>query len=160
MVEDVVKSLGFLCLGTRMKRLGERLQADTQAIVDAMELPVGAGQCPMLATIDRLGPLAVGDLAEALGVTQPAVTRSVSQLADLGYLVVKPAGDDQRRRIVDLTESGRTLVNHAKAAIWPRIEAAVRDLCGDLTGPLLEQVACIEDGLTTRSLKQRSDDRS
>ena len=114
----------------------------------------------MLASIDRLGPLAVGDLAEALGVTQPAVTRSVSQLADLGYLVVKPAGDDHRRRIVDLTESGRTLVDHAKAAIWPRIEAAVRDLCGDLTGPLLEQVACIEDGLTTRSLKQRSDDRS
>ena len=36
----------------------------SQAIVDAMELPVGAGQCPMLATIDRLGPLAVGDLAD------------------------------------------------------------------------------------------------
>ena len=160
MVEDVVKSLGFLCLGTRMKRIGERLQADTQAIVDAMDLPVGAGQCPMLAAIDRLGPLTIGDLADALGITQPAVTRSVNQLVDLGYLAVKPAEDDQRRRIVDLTESGRDLVEHAKAAIWPRIEDAVRDLCGDLSGPLLEQLAAIEDGLATRSLQQRSDDRS
>lgn len=159
MVEDVVKSLGFLCLGTRMKRLGERLQADTQAVIEAMELPIGAGQCPMLAAIERLGPLTVGDLAEALGITQPAVTRSVNQLVDLGYLEVKPAEDDQRRRIVDLTESGRALVEHAQAAIWPRIEDAVRDLCSGLSGPLLEQLAAIEDGLATRSLKQRNDDR-
>ena len=30
MVEDVVRALGYLTLGTRMKRIGERLQADTQ----------------------------------------------------------------------------------------------------------------------------------
>ncbi|WP_075289781.1 MarR family winged helix-turn-helix transcriptional regulator [Pararhizobium arenae] len=157
MVEDVVKSLGFLAMGTRMKRIGERLQADTQVLLEAMELPVGAGQCPLLAAIDMLGPLTIGELAEALGITQPAITRSVNQLADLGYLAVKPAEDDQRRRIVHLTEQGRRLVERAKAEIWPRIEAAVRDLCGGLSGPFLEQLAAVEGGLAARSLKQRSD---
>lgn len=157
MVEDIVKSLGFLAMGTRMKRIGERLQADTQVLMETMELPVGPGQCPMLAAIDMLGPLTIGEIAEALGITQPAITRSVNQLAELDYLTVRSAEDDQRRRIVDLTEEGRQLVKRAKAEIWPRIEAAVRDLCGGLSGPLLEQLAAVEDGLAARSLKQRSD---
>ncbi|TIU53204.1 MAG: transcriptional regulator, partial [Mesorhizobium sp.] len=28
-MEDILRSLGFLCLGSRMKRIGELLQADT-----------------------------------------------------------------------------------------------------------------------------------
>ena len=63
MVEDVVRSLGHLCLGTRMKRIGERLQGETQRILDSLEVPIQAGQYPLLGAIDRLGPLTVGELA-------------------------------------------------------------------------------------------------
>ena len=35
----------------------------------------------------------------------------------------------------------------AKRDVWPRIQEAVADLCADLDGPLLEQLAAIEDGL-------------
>ncbi|MGO7161526.1 transcriptional regulator, partial [Rhizobium johnstonii] len=34
MVEDVVRTLGFLCMGSRLRRIGERLQADTQQVID------------------------------------------------------------------------------------------------------------------------------
>ena len=34
-IEDVVAALGYLSLGSRLKRLGERLQADTISIVSA-----------------------------------------------------------------------------------------------------------------------------
>jgi hypothetical protein len=54
MVEDVVRSFGFLTLGTRMKRIGERLQADTQRIMDDLGAPLQASQYPFLAAIDRL----------------------------------------------------------------------------------------------------------
>jgi hypothetical protein len=39
--------------------------------------------------------------------------------------------------------------------VWPRIRAAVADLCGDLDGPLLEQLAAIEDGLAAAPLDRR-----
>ena len=35
MVEDVVRHFGYLTLGTRLKRVGERLQSDTQKMIDA-----------------------------------------------------------------------------------------------------------------------------
>jgi DNA-binding MarR family transcriptional regulator len=155
LVEDVVRTFGFLSLGTRLKRIGERLQTETQQILDDLDVPLQASQFPFLAAIDRLGPLTVGDMALAVGITQPGATRSVGQLVALGLLDARQAPEDQRRKIIKLTPKGQRLVHSAKARVWPRVEAAVRDLCGDLSGPLLDQLATIEDGLAERPLRRR-----
>ncbi|WP_457940212.1 MarR family winged helix-turn-helix transcriptional regulator [Mesorhizobium sp. 10J20-29] len=156
MVEDVVRSLGHLCLGTRMKRIGERLQAETQRIMDTLDVPVQAGQYPLLGAVDRLGPLTVGELAEAIGVTQPGATRAAGQLVKAGLLDMRSGRDDQRVRILSLTASGQKLVDDAKRDVWPHIEAAVADLCGELSGPLLDQLAGLEDSLAETPLVARS----
>jgi len=154
-MEDVIRSLGFLCLGSRLKRIGEQLQADTQRVLDRLDVPVQSSQFPLLAALDRLGPLPVGELAQALGVAQPGVTRSVALLTELGLVEATQSNDDQRRRIVSLSRSGRSLIETAKRAVWPRIENAVADLCGSLSGPLLDQLATIEDGLAAVPLDRR-----
>ncbi|QND14171.1 MarR family transcriptional regulator [Rhizobium leguminosarum bv. trifolii] len=156
MVEDVVRTLGFLCMGSRLRRIGERLQADTQQVIDEAGLGIQAGQYPFLAAIDRAGPLTIGELAQAVGITQPGATRTTGQLLELGYVDMQPAPDDQRRRLVSLTAKGQDLVDHSKKVIWPRIAAAVADLCGDLDGPILEQLAAIEDGLAVAALARRN----
>ncbi|MBA1349374.1 MarR family winged helix-turn-helix transcriptional regulator [Rhizobium sp. WYCCWR 11146] len=156
MVEDVVRTLGFLCMGSRLRRIGERLQADTQQVIDEAGLGIQAGQYPFLAAIDRSGPLTIGELAQAVGITQPGATRTIGQLLELGYVDMQPAPDDQRRRLVSLTYKGQDLVDYSKKVIWPRIAAAVADLCGDLDGPILEQLAAIEDGLAAVPLARRN----
>ena len=156
MVEDVVRALGFLTLGSRMKRIGERLQADTQRIMDELGVPIQASQYPFLAAVDRLGPLTIGELADAVGITQPGATRALAQLVELGLLQAQQAPDDQRRKIVSLSKTGQQLVKAAKRDVWPRIESAVIDLCGDLSGPLLKQLGAIEDGLAAAPLDRRA----
>lgn len=155
MTEDVVRALGFLCLGTRLKRIGERLQAGTLELMGEMKAGLVPGQYPFLAAIDRLGPLTVGELAEAVGITQPGATKAVNQLAKLGLLRSLPSDNDQRRRIVTLTEKGQKLVDVSKRDVWPQIERAVTDLCAGLDGPLLDQLAAIEDGLAEQPLARR-----
>jgi DNA-binding MarR family transcriptional regulator len=155
MTEDIVRSLGYMALGSRFRRIGERLQADTQRILDELDQPLQSSHHPFLAALDRLGPLAIGELAEAVGVTQPGATRSVGQMVELGLVRSRSATDDQRRRIVSLTKAGQALVDKAKATVWPRVERAVADLCGDLDGPLLDQLAAMEDGLAERPLYRR-----
>lgn len=154
-MEDVLRSLGHLCLGSRLKRLGEQLQADTQRLLDGLETRVLSSQYPLLAALDRLGPLPVGELAQSLGVTQPGVSRSVGLLGDLGLVEVTQSEGDQRRRLVSLTTSGQQLVDAARRDVWPRIESAVADLCSGLSGPLLGQLAAIEDRLATAPLDRR-----
>jgi DNA-binding MarR family transcriptional regulator len=155
-VEDVVRALGYLTLGTRFKRIGERLQAHTQRILDGHALAVPAGQFPFLAALDRSGPLTVGELAEAVGVTQPGATRAVGQLVEAGYLTITPAADDQRRKSVALSSRGKRLVAEGKRTAWPLVERAVRDLCRTLEGSLLDQLAALEDGLSAEPLDRRA----
>ena len=155
MVEDIVKSLGLLCLGSRFRRIGERLQADTQQIMEELGVSIQSAQYPFLAAIDRAGPLTIGELAQAVGITQPGATRTISQLLELGYVDMQTSAEDQRRRLVSLTPKGQELVDYSKRSVWPRIEQAVAELCGDLSGPLLQQLATIEEGLATAPLARR-----
>jgi DNA-binding MarR family transcriptional regulator len=154
-VEDVVRALGYLTLGTRFKRIGERLQANTQRVIDGHGLAIAAGQFPFLAALDRSGPLTVGELAEAVGVTQPGATRAVGQLALAGYVTITQGADDQRRKSVALSAKGKRVVTEGKRTAWPLVEGAVRELCRDLEGSLLDQLAAIEDGLIAEPLDRR-----
>lgn len=154
--EDVVRALGYLTLGTRFKRIGDRLQAHTQRVLDRHGLDIPTGQFPFLAALDRSGPMTIGELAVAVGVTQPGATRAVAQLADAEYVTTARAADDQRRKPVVLTAKGKRLVAAGKRTAWPLLERAVRELCADLEGSLLEQLAALEDAIAAEPLDRRA----
>lgn len=155
MVDDVVREMGYLTLGSRFRRIGERFQSEVQRMLDDLGLPVQSSQLPALAAIDRLGPLTVGDLADAIGITQPGATRIMTQLSEIGLFDVRQSSEDQRRRLISLTDKGRQLVETSRRDLWPRIDAAVAEICSDLTGPLLEQLTAIERDLETTPLHRR-----
>ena len=158
MVDDIVEQLGHLALGTRLKRLGERMQAETSRYLDARGLPVPASQFPLLAALDRPGGLTVGELAEAVGVSQPGITRSVARLADQGLITVTHGSADRRRRSVRLTAAGEAVVARARADVWPSIEAAVVEACDGIEGTLLAQLAELEARLDRAPLDRRAGD--
>lgn len=154
-MDDILRSLGHLALGSRLKRLGEQLQADTQLVLDELDADLPSGQHPFLATLDRLGPLTIGELAKALGVSQPGVTRTVGRLIERGLVEAKAGVGDQRQKIVSLTGAGRGLVEAAQREVWPRVNEAAAELCAGLDGPLLDQLAIIEDRLVSEPLHRR-----
>jgi DNA-binding MarR family transcriptional regulator len=155
-MEDVVKSLGYLALGTRLKRLGERLQAQTQAVLGQAELDLPSGHFPVLAALDRLGNLNVGELTEALGVSQPGVTRLLDKLQAEGLVQSAQSEDDRRVRTIELTKAGRQLVLRAKRTVWPKIEAAVADACAGPAETLLPALAALEEALAAMPLSARA----
>ena len=155
MVEDVVKELGHLSLGTRLKRIGETLQAQTQAVLAAHGFEQPAAWFPLLAALDRLGPLSVGELSQAIGVSQPVITRSLRGLEDDGLVESEAAEEDRRVRRVALSRKGRGLVQRSQREAWPAIETAVAQACAGLAGDLLAQLAGLEDALVEAPLMQR-----
>lgn len=156
MVADIVKELGFLTLGTRFKRIGEALQAQTQALLTEHGIDMPAAHFPLLAALDWHGPLGVGELSLAVGVSQPVVTRSLKGLEDSGLVQSEAVQGDRRVRRVALSPAGQALVQRAQRDVWPVIEASVAQVCASLEGPLLEQLAALESGLARTSLLQRS----
>jgi DNA-binding MarR family transcriptional regulator/N-acetylglutamate synthase-like GNAT family acetyltransferase len=154
MSTDLLAELGPIFLGSRLKRLAERLQAGAARVAAEAGMTVQPSQMPILAALDR-GPMTVGGVVEAIGFSQPGVTRAVGQLEKLG-LVRSTRGADQRRRTLSLTPAGEAALTRAKLLVWRPLEAAVGEICANLSGPLLDQVAALEAALATARLDVRS----
>lgn len=153
MTTDILHELGPIFLGSRLKRLAERMQAGAARIITDVGLPLQPAQMPLLAALDR-GPMTVGQLVEAVGSSQPGVTRAAGQLVALG-LVRSERGEDQRQRTLSLTPAGEAAMARIRLLIWPRVGQAVTDMLAGLSGPLLEQIAGIEAALAVRPLDAR-----
>jgi len=155
-MEDAVRALGHLALGTRLKRLGDRLQAQTQAILKESSVPLYSSHLPPLAALRRYGAMTIGDLAIALGVTQPGVTRMTAAAEAAGLVRSEVAEHDRRARVVSLTPAGLELLAHLELHAFPLIEAAVREACAEASSNLLAQLSALEDALEATPLAARA----
>ncbi|HYD14678.1 MAG TPA: bifunctional helix-turn-helix transcriptional regulator/GNAT family N-acetyltransferase [Allosphingosinicella sp.] len=153
MATDILHELGPVFLGSRLKRLAERMQAGAARILAEAGLPLQPAQAPLLAALER-GPMTVGELVETVGYSQPAITRAAGQLVALG-LVRAERGGDQRRRTLSLTPEGEMAMARIRRLVWPRVGQAVTGMLDGLSGPLLEQIAGIEAALAERPLDAR-----
>jgi DNA-binding MarR family transcriptional regulator len=72
-----------------------------------------APQLWALKTIERMGPLTTGDLAEALAVHQSSTSLLVNRLERNGLLRRARSPDDRRFVRIELTERGRSLCAEA-----------------------------------------------
>src|SRR6202012_3050640 len=116
MIEDVVKELGYLTLGTRLKRLGERLQAQTQVVLEYEGVDLPASHFPVLAALDRLGSLTVCEPTEAARVSHPGVTRVLDKLRTEGRVSSTQSFDYRRVRPVGVRQAGRRRVPRTNRA--------------------------------------------
>ncbi|MBV8684321.1 MAG: MarR family transcriptional regulator/GNAT family N-acetyltransferase [Caulobacteraceae bacterium] len=152
---DVVRERSALFLGSRMKRLAERMQGEVIRFVEAAGLPLQPSHMPILATLDEDGPQTIGRLTESLQLAQPTVTRALARLVELGIVEVSRIHRDQRQKTVALTSAGQSVLARAKMLVWARTEAAVEELIADLDGPLLRLLDILEDRLAEESLDRR-----
>ncbi|MGF7149266.1 DNA-binding MarR family transcriptional regulator [Sphingomonas zeicaulis] len=156
-MEDVIRHFGHLTLGTRLKRLGEQLQQQTQEIIDSFGVELAVAHFPVLAALDRLGSTTVGGLSQALGLAQPGITRSLSRLEADGWVETEIADDDRRVRRVRLSVAGTSLIATAKREIWPLIDGAVAEAAASDETSLLGQLHSLEAQLARTRLFDRAE---
>jgi MarR family transcriptional regulator, organic hydroperoxide resistance regulator len=76
----------------------------------------------------------ISSLAAATGVSQPAATQTIKEMANAG-LVQTELGSDRRYRVVMLSEEGERMAR-ALGPIWSAIDAAAQALDEELQFPL------------------------
>ena len=83
----------------------------------------------------------IAEITAAMEVNQPAVSKTVRALAELGAVTVDTPADDARRRTVRLTPHGTTLFTQAKQAMHPETTLAFAGLTDDHLADLLDCLA-------------------
>lgn len=155
MTNDLLAEMGPVFLGSRLKRLAERVQADAARIVRSLDLDFQPSQLTLLAAIDRHGSLTVGEAVAAIGFSQPAITRSLAVLVERGMVETVVSDSDRRQKAMRLTALGKRTCERVRAEVWPGLGTAVSSLCNDLNGSFFDQVAQIEAGLDRLPLDRR-----
>jgi DNA-binding MarR family transcriptional regulator/ribosomal protein S18 acetylase RimI-like enzyme len=156
MMGDVIRDRPHLFLGSRLKRLAEQMQGDVMLVTQRAGITIQPGQYPLLAALDEHGPQTIGELAQGMRMSQPAITKNVDRLVDARLIKVSRGDADRRQKVVSLSAAGRRMLELSKHEVWPLVEAAVKEVTDDLSGPLLEQVAEIEARLAARPLSSRA----
>lgn len=152
---DLLAGFGVGFLGSRLKRLAERMQADAAEVARSLDLPVQPAQMSLLLTIRLHGPIAVGELAERLQLAQPTVTRALKPLEDEGFVEARRAEGDGRSRRLGLTAKGEALLVRIQTQLLPRIEPAAAELVEGLSGDFMQGLAKVEQRLADKSLLTR-----
>jgi DNA-binding MarR family transcriptional regulator len=70
----------------------------------------------------------IGEIADAMEVNQPAVSKTVKVLADRGAVSIHLDDADARRRTVRLTPDGGALIGAAMLAMHPEATLGLADL--------------------------------
>lgn len=151
---DLVAAMGPAFLGTRLKRLGERMQAGAAEVIADAGLPIVPAQVSALTAL-RAGPQTVGQLAERIAASQPGVTRIIGQLVKLG-MVESCRDDDQRKRVMQLTPAGNHAIEVLARDVWPRVGVAAQQLFESVEGDFMTQIAAIEQALSEAQLSSRA----
>src|SRR5262245_56441283 len=68
-------------------------------------------QIAALATLERHGPMTLGEIAAHERVQPPSMTRVISHLADAGLVARSAHPTDGRQVIAEITEAGRALLD-------------------------------------------------
>ena len=153
--KDILRDLGHLALASRLKRLADALLADASRVHQDSGEPLQPGQFPLIAALDRYGPMTVNMAAEILGISQPATTRAVSEAVKTGMVASGLSATDKRFRELSLTDQGRASVERMKRSMWPRVSGAARGLTKDIPGDFLGCIGEIEKRLSERPMLER-----
>jgi DNA-binding MarR family transcriptional regulator len=73
-----------------------------------------ASRLAALATVERLGPITLGELAAVEQVQPPSMTRIVARLEELGLATRETDADDRRVARVRVTGDGRALLTRSR----------------------------------------------
>ncbi|WP_285318548.1 MarR family transcriptional regulator [Pseudarthrobacter sp. lyk4-40-TYG-27] len=95
-------------LRTAVMRTSRRLRVEATGDI------ITPGQYTVLALLNGSGPSTLRALAESEHVQAPSMTRIVNALADQGFVTRSAHPDDGRQVRVDITDSGRTVLEEAR----------------------------------------------
>lgn len=139
-VEEVTKLLASLQNTARVSR--------THIARELLSTGLYAGQESVVELLAATDGQTLGQLAAALGVKPPTVTKTISRLQEQGFVERRPSETDARQIHVWLTDAGRALVGAMRDAVRAAEARALDGVKKKERKQLARILARIESNLT------------
>lgn len=142
-------------VGSRLRRLSDRWERQVRELYEERSLPFEPRWFPILQLLSRNGRMAVGELAERIGITHAAVSQVRSELVRRGLVRAKKDPKDGRRQFLELTSKGQAMCEQFEP-VFRAITSATDSLCAKEVSGLLPKLARLEAALETMPINVRA----
>jgi DNA-binding MarR family transcriptional regulator len=150
----VIDESGILAIATRMQRLSEQMRKDGLLIYKAHGIDFEPKWFPVIYTLYFRPMLSVVELANEIGYSHPSTITLLKELEKLKLIKSGKDKADERKRLVQLTEKGKALIEQMKP-VWQIMIAAATQLT-DTQNNLMKAIAEVEQQMEIQSFFQRA----
>ena len=151
---DTVKHLGELAIGSRLRRLSDRLLANVNRIYQEHGINFETRWFLMFYQLHLKSPMSITEIAAATGFTHPAIIQLSDELIKVGLIASVTDTTDKRRRLISLSAKGIEMLGHLKP-VWHQIEEAHRQISREIGMDLLSTLERYEEILDERDIYER-----
>ncbi|CAM2009044.1 bifunctional helix-turn-helix transcriptional regulator/GNAT family N-acetyltransferase [Acanthopleuribacter pedis] len=151
---DLIRDLGLLALGSRLKRLTASLMADGALLYQEAGLDFTPKWFTTFYYLAHHGPAPVTQIANHLGVSHPMVNKVAAEMDAHGLVVSQKDPSDKRRRVLALSDKGRAMIKDLEP-VWQDIQAALQGLVADAKVDWIEVLEKTEASQKEQSFLER-----
>ncbi|SEW51091.1 MarR family winged helix-turn-helix transcriptional regulator [Chitinophaga arvensicola] len=124
---NVIDESGILAISTRLQRLSDQLRKDGLQIYKSNGIDFEPKWFPVIYTLHLKPVLSVVEIAVEIGYSHPSTISLLKELEKQKLIRSKKDKADERKRLIQLTEKGKALVNDMQP-VWQKMVIALTDL--------------------------------
>jgi GNAT superfamily N-acetyltransferase/DNA-binding MarR family transcriptional regulator len=151
---DFFNKVGKIALGSRLRRLSERVTADAARVYALYEIEIQPKWFPVYYVLSAGEAKTITEIAEEIGHSHPSVSKIIREMAAAGLVAEKQGSGDGRKNTVVLSEKGAEITGKIKDQ-YVDIDAAIEQIFGETQHNLWQAIEEWEFVLDQKSLLER-----
>lgn len=151
---EIIKQLGPAGTHYRVKRLSDRLSGDILRIYRENFPEIEPAWFAVLFALDEKGPCSIGQIADSLGISHPAVIQFTTRMKKADLISFSEDAIDRRKKFVRLLPAAEKILDGIKP-INEDIEKAYTELASETGIDISLVLETIENSLSKTSLYKR-----
>ena len=151
---NLIDEAGILAIATRLQRLSDIIRKDGLQIYKDHGIEFEPKWFPVIYTLHFKPVLGVVELAAEIGYTHPSTIALLKELEKEKLIRSKKDKADERKRLIQLTEKGQSLINQMKP-VWELITKAATEITNTKHN-LMQAIIEVEEQLKQKSMAARA----
>lgn len=151
---NIIDESGILAISTRLQRLSEQLRKDGFQIYKANGIDFEPKWFPVIYTLHFKPVLSVVELASEIGYTHPSTISLLKELEKEKLIRSKKDKQDERKRLIVLTDKGRKLLQQMQP-VWQIMIKSLTEIT-NTSNNLMQAIAEVEAQLNEKSFFERT----
>lgn len=150
---NVIDEIGILAISTRLQRLSDTIRKDGLLIYKDSNIDFEPKWFPVIYSLHRKSVMSVVEIAAEIGYSHPSTISLLKELEKKKLIRSKKDKTDERKRLLQLTEKGETLIKQMEP-VWNMMEKALTSLT-DTKNDIMSAIEEVEQKMAEQSFYQR-----